>query len=516
VTILIGSPSRGRAAWVALLLALAAATRFHGLTANAMWADELFSWRLTTLELPDLLRIVAGDVHPPLYFLMLKLVTGIFGDGLIVMRAFSAIPSVLSCGLLFLFLDRRAGRAVAVAATLILIASPASIHYAQQIRAYALCELFAVAVVVTLFRYVERPDTGRLAVFLLCCTTLGYLHFIGPFVLAGLFILAVWLFITGRIARRDLVALVGAMALATACLAPWLWLLLSRSHVVGTQMHVFSGASGVVEAVKVFVKLLGGFVAVGPALLLWGAGLAWRARTHPAVRLADSDSGTVDLLLVAHVMALIPFALFALMGIVGGPFIRLHPAIVASPWLAVMLAACLLSLPPRPQRLIGAIFGLALGYSALTIPYRLDQVPIPAVLDFAAKERVRMIIAYGDEMALTQRFLHRSDIRIVDLRAIPAGLCGDRIAVEIMPRDAAYDAIRHSVTYGLMAPGGQRRSFALPSELRLVGEKRFPIYNMWKPGVVEVYQLLLFDAPRCRVPTAAAKAEAADIGRAYP
>ena len=68
-------------------LALAAATRFHGLTANAMWADELFSWRLTTLELPDLLRIVAGDVHPPLYFLMLKLVTGIFGDGLIVMRA---------------------------------------------------------------------------------------------------------------------------------------------------------------------------------------------------------------------------------------------------------------------------------------------------------------------------------------------------------------------------------------------------------------------------------------------
>ncbi|WP_374652290.1 glycosyltransferase family 39 protein [Rhizorhabdus sp.] len=497
-------PPAGRAAWLALLLALAAATRFNGLTANAMWADELFSWRLTTLAVSQILPIVAGDVHPPLYFLMLKLITSLLGDSLTVLRGFSAIPSVLSCGLLFLFLDRRAGRPFAVAAALILIASPASIHYAQQIRGYALCEFFAVAVVVALFRYVERPRAGRLAQFFLCCITLDYLHFIGPFVLAGLFALALWLFVTGRIARRELVAVVGIMGLATACLVPWLWMLLARSQVVGSQMHVFDGLSGVVEAVKVFVKLLGGFVAVGPALLLWAAGLAWRAPARPLLRLADSGHRTVDLLIVGHVMALIPFALFALMGVLGGPFIRLHPAIVASPWLAVMLAACLSSLPSRPQRLIGAIFGIALAFSALTIPYRLDQVPIPAVLDVAAKEHVRTIITYGEEMALTQRFLGRSDVRIIDLRAIPAGLCGGRVAVEIMPRDAAYDPVRHSVTYGLMAPGGQRQSFALPPALRLVGEKRFPISNMWKPGVVEAYRLLLFDAPGCRLSAAGA------------
>lgn len=492
------SPSAGRAAWLALLLAFAAATRFHGLTANAMWADELFSWRLTTLDVSQILQIVAGDVHPPLYFLMLKPVTSLFGDSLTVLRGFSAIPSVLSCGLLFLFLDRRAGRPVAVAAALILIASPASIHYAQQIRGYALCELLAVAVVAALFRYVERPGAGRLAQFFLCCITLDYLHFIGPFVLAGLFALALWLFVTGRIARRELVAVVGTMGLATACLVPWLWVLLTRSHVVGSQMHVFDGLSGVIEAVKVFVKLLGGFVAVGPALLLWAAGLARQSGARPALRLCGRASATkVDLLMTGHVMALIPFGLFALMGIVGGPFIRLHPAIVASPWLAVLLATCLLRLPPRPQFLLGAMFGAALGYSALTIPYRLDQVPVAAVLDVAARERVRTIVAYGEELALTQRFLGRSDIRIADLRAIPAGLCGGRVAVEIMPRDSAYDAASHSVTYGLTAPGGQQRRFALPSTLRLIGERRFPLHNMWKPGVVEQYRLLLFDTPAC-------------------
>ena len=51
---------------------------FIGITNNNIWYDEAFTGCLVRHSFVDIIRILAGDNHPPLYFLITKIVTFIF------------------------------------------------------------------------------------------------------------------------------------------------------------------------------------------------------------------------------------------------------------------------------------------------------------------------------------------------------------------------------------------------------------------------------------------------------
>lgn len=493
-----GSDRRLEYLLTALFLCVAALLRVHGMTDSDMWADELFSWRQAHSELGDLIDQVGGDIHPPFYFILLKWYVAAFGDSLFALRLFSVIPSVLTVGLLFRFAWQRTDRTIAILATAILLLSPASIYYAHQVRAYALCEMSAVLVVVALFSYLDSRRPAALLLFLLCCVLLNYLHFIGPFFLAGVFALVLCLRLTGRIGDRPFWSVLIMLAISGAALVPWVWFLLGRSHMVAAQSHVYVGLAGVIEAAKVFVKLLGGMFPAIPALLVWGAGLWWSLR--PAR--PDSESAYGPIIWLSHLLVLVPFASFALVGIVGGPFIRLHPAVVLLPWLALLLACCLAVLSVWWRGALGIVYGATLIYAGLTTPYRGNQVPFSKVLDYAVAQKLDGLIVYSQELAETQDFLGRHRMRLIDVRAIPAGLCGGRFGVEVPAKDAAYDSEGRRLAYGLVALGGRKQHYDLPDGMTLLHVENFDYDNTWKPGVVHTYGLYIFEAAPCRAPEA--------------
>lgn len=59
-------------------------------------SDEAFSWRMARFPLPEALQRLAGDVHPPLHYLLLKLWIGAFGDSLLSMRGMSVVLGMLT------------------------------------------------------------------------------------------------------------------------------------------------------------------------------------------------------------------------------------------------------------------------------------------------------------------------------------------------------------------------------------------------------------------------------------
>ncbi len=472
-------------------IAAAAVLRLNGLTANDLWADELFSWRLTRLSIGELLAALGADIHPPLYFILLKAFVSLFGDSLMSLRIFQALPSIATVGLTFVFARARVDRTTAAMAAAIVLLSPASIYYAHQVRAYALCEMMSVVVAAAMSRYARTRRPIDLVAFALAATAMNYLHFIGPFFLAGVFALAAYLAATGRIARPAFLAVVLALALASAVLVPWLWYLLSHSRVVGTQVAVFTGIAGVVEAAKVFVKLLGGMFAAIPALLVGSAGL-WCVMND---RSRDRAAFWSALLL-----ACVPFGLFALQGIAGGPFIRLHPAIVVVPWIAMALACGLRAMPAVLRMGLGAVYALALVHAAATIPYKISQVPFSAVLDAVVEAKLDYLIVFSDEPELTQRFLREDRVRFLDIRRLPSPICARKVGLEVTANDAEYDPAAHRVTYGLAAPGGPIRAYDLPASLKLGGALGFDYENTWKPRTVMTYRVLIFDVmpdPSC-------------------
>jgi len=128
------------------LVIIGAILRLYLLADKNIWLDEAYSISLSQQKLGDLLRLVVeSDVHPPLYYLLLKLWL-VPGDSAGYVRLLSVIFSIAAIPLMYLVVstlydDVQAGLIGAG----ILAFSPLHIWYAQEARMYALLTFFVLA-----------------------------------------------------------------------------------------------------------------------------------------------------------------------------------------------------------------------------------------------------------------------------------------------------------------------------------------------------------------------------------
>lgn len=122
-----------------LLFLIATIIRFYRLDAAPYWYDEAFTGLLMRLDLPALLDAIAGDTHPPLYYLLVWLVTRVIGVGAWQIRAISAVFSVGCVVIVWVlsadYLKSKQARLLATALTALM---PAQLWFAQEARMYSL------------------------------------------------------------------------------------------------------------------------------------------------------------------------------------------------------------------------------------------------------------------------------------------------------------------------------------------------------------------------------------------
>jgi mannosyltransferase len=143
---------------MALVAAAGVAARLLTLAQDALWADELYSWAVTRLTWEHML-LTRYDVHPPLYYSLLKLTT-VFGDGEFALRSLSAACGVATAGLAFLFASRHCGAQAALIGASVVLFSQRLIVHSSTARNYALmlllCFAASWAMVATLQRLADR------------------------------------------------------------------------------------------------------------------------------------------------------------------------------------------------------------------------------------------------------------------------------------------------------------------------------------------------------------------------
>ncbi|MFT3802784.1 MAG: glycosyltransferase family 39 protein [Burkholderiaceae bacterium] len=121
-----------------LILSVSAALRFHALGQQPLWLDEGYSWWDAQQSWADIWRLVPQcDPHPPLYFVLLKGWTGLFGDGALAMRALSASMGVATTAVIYLA-GRQISRPVGLVAALFFALTPFQIEFAHEARPYTL------------------------------------------------------------------------------------------------------------------------------------------------------------------------------------------------------------------------------------------------------------------------------------------------------------------------------------------------------------------------------------------
>jgi uncharacterized membrane protein len=210
------------------VVVLFAAARLWRLTATCLWFDEIFSVHAARHGWTDLLWFVAADIiHPPLFYLLLKIWIVVCGETLVWLRLLPAllgiaaiVPFVLLCRELQLSRNERN------LALLLMAVNGYLIKYAQELRMYSLLmflSLCSLWLFIKIFR-TEQASRKQLVWLFLVNVLLVYSHYAGWLIviLEGLTVV-IW----HRCMARRFMA---AIAITMLAYAPWVFLVIRNAE----------------------------------------------------------------------------------------------------------------------------------------------------------------------------------------------------------------------------------------------------------------------------------------------
>ncbi len=120
-----------------LILLVAIAVRVYNLTSISLWHDEAFSALLINYPWKEMFYRIGLDVHPPVYYVALRLWSYVFGHSLWALRGFSMFFGVATVYATYLFVKTAFKKEnVALGAALLVAISPFQIQYVTEARMY--------------------------------------------------------------------------------------------------------------------------------------------------------------------------------------------------------------------------------------------------------------------------------------------------------------------------------------------------------------------------------------------
>jgi 4-amino-4-deoxy-L-arabinose transferase-like glycosyltransferase len=437
------------------ILGVAVFLRLFHLGTESLWLDEGFSVRIARLPLPELLASAAGDIHPPLYYLLLHFWISVFGASEFAARFPSAVFGAASVLLVARLAEKLFDRSTSLVAAALAAVSVFAIHYSQEARSYALLGLLSLASLDEYCSLVPSRGLGPSLRYVLVSVALVYTHNFGWLVLVAQNLHFGW-----RLVRKDSPHAPRiwhwALLQCAVCLgfAPW------AAVFAGQLSHVRGGLWVPRPTLLSLVKTAWEFAGSGPLLAAEGALAAlwlfapdgWAGRTgrilEPGARGAARDVARE-----AHAA--------------GMPRARSLVALWMAVTVLVPFASSFLIAPVYNTRtMIGAAFGLYLcaADAIMRLPWRrwalvalgvLALLPLPAYYEGAHKEPWREVVAEielgaapGDLVVIHAGFnkpnaydyyARRGDLEVW---AFPAG-GGEVNERNVAPLEAAAPAHRH-------------------------------------------------------------------------
>lgn len=177
---------------------IAAAACMYGIFSlnSLVWADEAYTFALIRHSYAEIWQITAADVHPPLYYFLLKLLTMPFGYDLAVCRFVSAVPCILVVAVGGYQIRKLFGTPTAVLFMVLYLLFPYTMTYAAEVRMYSLAELFVLLNAIYAYRCWKDNRAKDWVLFALFGTCAAYTHYFA-LVSAGvvygiLLVAAVW------------------------------------------------------------------------------------------------------------------------------------------------------------------------------------------------------------------------------------------------------------------------------------------------------------------------------------
>jgi mannosyltransferase len=227
--------------WSCLILAVAVALRLYRLGHNSLWVDEYSSLVTARLPMAEIPAAAVRVFQAPLYFWLLHLAIGVFGDSESALRLVSAVAGAVTIPLAALLI-RGLGESnrVAILSAGLLALNPLHLWYSQEARPYALLVCLGLGSLICLFRALRTGSPLAWAGFAGLASLAILTHVVGlVFPLVGW----IWAVRSRRDAfvLRPLVAASAVIVLATAPFGYQLALAVLHAEGTGSTPRVLTG-----------------------------------------------------------------------------------------------------------------------------------------------------------------------------------------------------------------------------------------------------------------------------------
>jgi uncharacterized membrane protein len=151
--------------FVAVALVIFGGLAFWNIAGPSIWFDEAFGAFLIQYNFIDIARYTATDVHPPLFYWLLKIWTFFFGTTELGLRSMSVFFGAVAAVFGYLLVRRQFGRKAAMVGLFILVLSPLFIRYSQEARMYTLAAAIVMAATYVLVRALESKGRKLWALY---------------------------------------------------------------------------------------------------------------------------------------------------------------------------------------------------------------------------------------------------------------------------------------------------------------------------------------------------------------
>jgi mannosyltransferase len=251
---------------IAVAVAIGAGLVLRFWTTSDLWLDEALTVNIARLPLHDLPSFLRRDGAPPLYYVLLHVWMGWFGQSDLAVRSLSGVIGVITLPLVWLAGRRLGGTTVAWAVLILVTTSPFAVRYDTETRMYSLVALLTVLGFLALDRALQRPRPGNLVAVAAVTGLLLYTHYWSIYLIGTVFLWLAFEAWRGRAPwRRGARAALVAVVVGCLTFLPWLPTFLFQSRHTGTPWATPANFAAMVSAIASFA---GGTSNQGRALAL--------------------------------------------------------------------------------------------------------------------------------------------------------------------------------------------------------------------------------------------------------
>jgi len=177
-----------------IMLVLGTVFLASGAFHSSIWFDESYTVGLIKHDFFDMCRIATYDVHPHLYYILLKLFSYVFGSSIISLRLFSVLGAVLLALLGFTHIRRDFGDKTGFWFSFFVLFMPSTFKYALQIRMYTWAPLFVTLAAIYAYRMImqDKKCATNTSLFVTFSIMAAYSHY---FALVAVAIINIILFV---------------------------------------------------------------------------------------------------------------------------------------------------------------------------------------------------------------------------------------------------------------------------------------------------------------------------------